>query len=303
MNKNRFLLPALFVLMVLPFDPLQADIGKITIDGQTIPPILFKGYSVHAMTKESRCPPTSDSYIRDRVIRRALVVLAAREQGLKVPEREQANIDKFKQKLEYLGPDGDGNAIASAEHLRHFYEYSAYISHFPARATHEDILSEYKRLIKAKDPRFTDVVLVRHTPLEFVSEDDARQAVKLLESGTSIDKVTTTFDEEFFQLHIHPEWYPIYDVDGYTGDGRDLKTGSAVSIGGARIIYFNEVKFRTRIRPFTRLKHFDNWVYDRVKSDVLTIRQRERDLALWQAADVREDGEPIAMLEHYPSCP
>ncbi|MFK8081684.1 MAG: hypothetical protein AB8B97_15470 [Granulosicoccus sp.] len=280
----------------------HADIGRVTINDEVVPAIVFKGFTQHNMLKKDVCPPTSNAYIRDAIIRRALIIAKGQELGLTIDERSKNNVDEFAQTLEYLGPDGNPREIAKAEVLRHMHRYIGFLDHFPAPVRHEEILAEYKRLIKAGDSRFTNVVVVRFTPLEFRSVKDAEAAIEALNAGEPVKEVTDRFPEGFYGFHRSPQWIPIYDVDDYEGDGSELTTGTAISIGGVDVIYFDEVKFRSRLRPFTEYRNSDSYVYKEVKWDLLKIKQRERDRALWEAADVREDGMPIVMSSDYPKC-
>lgn len=303
MTINKTLLTFLLCTsMLLATGQSNADIGEVTINGEPVPGILFKGYSNHSLSSETRCPPTSDTYVRDIIVRRALIIREAEKRGLDIAESSMDKIAEYTREIEYLGPDGDITARAKAELLKQYYIYSGYIDYFPAMPTHNAVLNEYKRAIKAKDPRFTNVTLVRYTPLSFTSEKDATEAVKQLQAGSSLREVTESFAEDYHSFHYADFWTPIYDVDQYSDDGNALISGTAISLGTHKALYFNEVKHRSRLRPFTNLRNRDNYVYDEIKWDLQRQLQQDRDRALWKAANVREDGESIEMAENYPAC-
>ena len=300
--KNNNLLFSLFFCLLFQCSVAQAEIGEVTINGEVIPDVLFKGYTRRS-TPDTICPPTSDTRIRDSAIKRMLLIMDARKRGLAIPERNQADMDKYSEELKQLGPDGAPDEITRAEFSRHSHEYSGYTSHFRIDVSHQEILDEYKRLIKAKDPRFTDVVIVRHTPADFATKENRDAAAELIEQGSTLEEVMEKFKDGYSQDHYTPNWTPVYTMYEYEGDGRELAAGSVIRIRDKNIIYIREVKRRSRLRPFTKYRNNDdNHVYKIIKNDLIRAVRLEQHRQLWAAADVREDGEPIELSDDYPSC-
>ncbi len=300
----------LLIILFIAALPLQHSaafeaIGEITVNGEIIRPVLFEGYQQHNMTDNQTCPPLSDSYLKDQIIRRALVVFDARKRSLPIRESSKKWMQKQSDELARQGPNGNKKAINKAEALLFEYEYSGYLNHYAVEVSHEEILAEYKRLIELKDPRFTDVVIVRRTRLEFNSIEDTDKAEELLRNGSTLNEVADAITDEHFHSHLSSQWAPAYGISGYlgySGDGRDLETGSVLRTADHGLLYFNEVKFRPRLRPFTKYRNSKDYVYKEVRLDLLKVGQRARDLAMWNSAEVLENGLPLKMSNHYPSC-
>jgi hypothetical protein len=291
--------------LVLPtYTVLAVDgIGTVTINGETVRPILFEGFSEHYMSKSSRCPPTSDARIRDLVIGAALVVFDGRKKGFEIPERSQRRIAKFRQELELAGPDGNPLVISAAEIEMFNSEYGAYIDQYPIVVTHEQILEEYKRLIKVRDPRFTDVKLIRRTPIEMHSSEEATKARRLLENGATIADIEDMFDYVYVAKGYAAQWNIAYKViDNYRQYENEYVTGAIVRVDDLNLLKINEVKIRSRLRPFAEYENTKEYVYKEIERDLREVRRRERDKALWAAAEVLEDGEPVELADHYPQC-
>ncbi len=278
-------------------------IGTITINGEPIRPILFKGYSQHVVSKDYRCPPISDYFIKNQVITYALVVFDGRKKGLEIPESDQRYIEKYKQELEQAGPDGDASVIAQSEILMFTSEYGGYIDHYPAVVTHEQILEEYKRLINIKDPRFTDVKLIRRTPIELRTAEDATEAKRLLESGATLADLEEKFEFVYAAVEYAAYWTIAYKVlEDYRQYGDEFRTGAIIRVDDRNLLQLNEVKHRSRLRPFVEYQNSKDYVYTQVKWDLLKVRKQERNKALWAAAEVLENGEPIEMTVEFPQC-
>ena len=291
--------------LVLPtYTVLAVDgIGTVTINGETVRPILFEGFSEHYMSKSSRCPPTSDARIRDLVIGAALVVFDGCKKGFEIPERSQRRIAKFRQELELAGPDGNPLVISAAEIEMFNSEYGAYIDQYPIVVTHEQILEEYKRLIKVRDPRFTDVKLIRRTPIEMHSSEEATKARRLLENGATIADIEDMFDYVYVAKGYAAQWNIAYKViDNYRQYENEYVTGAIVRVDDLNLLKINEVKIRSRLRPFAEYENTKEYVYKEIERDLREVRRRERDKALWAAAEVLEDGEPVELADHYPQC-
>ncbi len=300
----RALMFTLLLPLVFPAHTVLAvdSIGTITINGELVRPILFRGFS-HHMSKANRCPPISDTRIKDLVIKNALVVFDARKKGLEISEQTQRYIARYKQELEQAGPDGDPEVIAKSELSMFTREYGGYIDHYPAVVTHEEILEEYKRLIDIGDPRFTDVKLIRRTPIELYTAEDATEAKRLLENGATVAEIEEKFEYVWAFEEYAAQWAIAYDViENYREYGDDFSTGAIIRVDDRNLLLLNEVKHRSRLRPFVEYQNNKDYVYKEVKWDLLRIRQRERDKALWAAAEVLENGVPIEMTDDYPQC-
>ena len=69
------------------------------------------------------------------------------------------------------------------------------------------------------------------------------------------------------------------------------------------VLYFDEVLTRSRLRPFTEYNNSDDYAYDVAQYNLWAGVNRERRVKRWEDADIREDGEPVTLIEEYPECP
>ncbi len=302
MNIQTVLTSSLLLLTAVA-STSHAEIGEVTVNGKPIPQILFLGYTKQRMLSKDVCSPTSDARIRDGVLRQAIRKFGAEDNNLKPDEDDLERVALKKQERDYLKDGGGQIDLAIAEYMLFESETSSYSHHYHVGPTHDQILDEYKKRIKAGDPKFTNVKIVRYTPMEFRTAADADTATKLLETGTAVSDIEAKYDNGYFSTHLAEFWSLLHEVDQYTGDGIGLKTGSIYRQDDINLIYFDEVKHRTRIYPFTSYQNWDDYAYKEIKWDLSRQLQFERDVALWNAADVREDGEPIKLSANYPSCP
>lgn len=164
------------------------------------------------------------------------------------------------------------------------------------------MVPEYKKLIKAKDPRLIDVVLVRHTPMEFLSSRDRDEAFELFLKGANVKQVNEVFKNVEVYDYLTLQWMTVSRMWGYLGDGKELETGSIIKIRDVELTYLDEVKLLSRLRPFNTFEDDDDYAYELVRSDLIQKKQLARDRALWDSADVRMDGVRIKMSDSYPSC-
>lgn len=303
MKINKTIFTCLLTLM-LHSPASQADIGEITIHGEVIPETLFKGYSIHRLTDETRCPPISDVYVRNQVIRLALVIAEGKRRKITISENMQKQIKKREREIESLGPNADIDERAVAEIIRFLTLTGAYNPSFSTRPKRADVVEEYERLIKNKDPRFTDMVIVRHITFEFYNKDNTVIAKMLLEQGSSPEEIDEKFINGYVATHKNLDWYLITNVKNeYTGDGKEIQPGSIVQTSDNIFIYFTDVKYLSKVELFDEYQNNDNYVYNQISYDLEAISEKEFDLKLWEMADVREDGKPISLTYDYASCP
>ena len=302
---------ACFLLMIVVF-PLQADIGRLTINGMEIPENLY-----HGMYKgKNYCPPTSNVRYRQELIGTALIVFAGREGNFELKTRDKKRIAEKTSELRRAESRGNTEAIAKAAWKLFYEESSVYGPYlYPSVSkmfNREDELNEYRRLIEVKDPRVTDVVTVRYAQLTFPNVERAQMAIDLFNSGKSLTEVTSAIGEFKLFTHNMARWAIVEKLRGFSSDSRQLQSGMAVlateghmwySSEERFVLYFDEVLARSRLRPFTEYNNSDDYAYDIARYNLWDSVHHARRVKRWDEADIREDGEPVTLLEEFPECP
>lgn len=196
-----------------------------------------------------------------------------------------------------------------------FAESSAYGPHLyqPVSElfTREDVLTEYKRLIEVKDPRLTDVVIGKYVQLTFPDGDSAQQAIELFNAGKSLVEVTSIIEEHKLFSYNKDNWFVWDEIQGFDGDSQLLESGKAVIVSKGQswysseeqfVLYFDEVLSLSRLRPFTKYNNRGEYAYNIARYDFWGSVHDARRVERWNAADIREDDEPVTMRAEYPEC-
>ena len=312
MSNRSVLARVVCFLSMIVVCPLQADLGRLTINGVEIPENLY-----HGMYKgKDYCPPTSNVRYRQRLVGAALIVFAGREGNFELTTADRKRIAEATSELERAESRGNTDAIAKAAWKLFYEENSVYGSYlYPSVSTlfdREDVLNEYRRLVVVNDPRVTDVVTGRYAQLTFPDAEQAQLAIDLINSGKSLADLTSAIDEFKLFPHNMAGWSIAEKVRGFSGDSRQLQSGMAVlateghmwySSEERFVLYFDEVLTRSRLRPFTEYNNNDDYAYDIARYNLWDGVHHERKVKRWEDADIREDGEPVTLLEEYPECP
>ena len=305
-----------FAICCLPMTAVtlkaHAEIGKLTIDGVDIPENLYNGF----YKGDQWCPPTSDTRYRDRLIDTALIVFPGRQGNFELSASEQKRIAEKTSELERAESGNNAVSIAKAAWNLFSAESSAYGAHlYPAVSTlfsRQDVLNEYKRLINIKDPRLTDVVIGKYVQLAFPNNEMAKTAINLFNSGKSLAEVTSAIGEHKLFAHNKDNWFVVDEIPGFSGDSHLVESGSAVFASEGQswygseekfVLYLDEVRELSRLRPFTEYNNRDEYAYDIARYDLWGSAHDARRLERWKNADIRENGEPVVMLDQYPQCP
>ena len=266
MSNKSVLARIVCFLSMIVVCPLQADIGRLTINGIEIPGNLYHG----VYKGEDWCPPTSNVRYRQRLIDAALIVFAGREGNFELETADKKRIAEKTSELERAESRGDTEAIAEAAWKLFYEESSVYGPYlYPsvkAMFNRQDVLNEYRRLVEVKDPRVTDVVTVRYAQLTFPDAERAQMAIDLFNSGKSLTEVTSAIGEFKIFAHNMGNWSIVEKLRGFNGDARQLKSGMAVLATEGHMWYsseerfahyFDEVLTRSRLRPFTEYNNND----------------------------------------------
>lgn len=312
MNSMSVVARMACVMSIFASYPVKADIGQLTINGVEIPANFYNG-----MYKgKNWCPPTSDARYRDTLINKALIVFAGREGNFKLTTSEQQRIAEKTNELKRAEVSGNADTIDEAAWSLFHVEGNVYGSYlYPSVSemfNRQDVLNEYKRLIEIKDPRLTDVVTAKHVQMTFPDRERAQIAVDLLNSGKSLSEVASAIDEFEMFPHNMGTWFIVDEIRGFSSDSRQLRSGMAVFASEGNmwfsaeeqfVLYFDEVLKLSRLRPFTEYNNRDNYAYDIAQYNLWSGVHDARRIERWANADIREDGEPVEMLEEYPECP
>ena len=311
MSNMSFLPRIASFLLLIVVCPLQADIGRLTINGIEIPENLY-----HGMYKgKNYCPPTSNVRYRQQLIGTALIVFAGREGNFELSTSDKKRIAEKTSELKRAESRGNPESIAKAAWTLFYEESSVYGQYlYPSVSSmfnREDVLNEYRRLIEVEDPRVTDVVTVRYAQLTFPNGERAQMAIDSFNSGKSLTEVTSAIGEFKLFTHNMARWAIVEKLRGFSSDSRQLQSGMAVlateghmwySSDERFVLYFDEVLTRSRLRPFTEYNNNDDYAYDIARYNLWDGVHHERRVKRWDDADIREDGEPVTLLEDLPEC-
>lgn len=297
---------AAFLLLIIAPCYSLADIGNVTVNGQTIRPILFKGYAIHFMLKQDICPPLSDASIRDTVVDWHLLVQEGKRLNITRSQRDIDTENEYIEELASMPADAPEKTRAKAEILRLHFAVSGYMSAMKKDIVEQEIIAEYERLVAWKNPRLVDVVVVLRTELDLESEGDVKEAKKLLAAGQSFDKVAQQLDPDYMGSLQEKEWMTLDRMRGYKGNGSDFETGDVIGPYKSRfywtLIHIREKKVLSRIRPVYRINYTDSYAKREVELKLIGEQRDQIFGSIRRKADVREDGVKVNVPKKYPKC-
>ena len=279
--------------------------SAVTLDGEPVPEVLLRGYRGHAMPSEDVCPPHSDAFVREQVVRRLLLVREGEARGLELDDGDRARLDGYLDELAAL-PEGDDGYRARTEYLALQTRAGAHLSQMVGMPTHEEAIEAYRRLIRTRHPDFVDVPLVRRTTLELETDDEARRAESMIAEGVPVEEIAERLD-----LYLAPgeadRWITLDRMKYYEGDGEGVETGAWLGPFENRFHraweFVHERRTLSRLRPNLNVDNTDRYALREARFHLLAERQDALVHGLRDAAEVRVDGEPVARPESFEDCP
>ena len=277
----------------------------VAVDGAPVPAALFRGHEIRGMAPEDVCPPISDAFVRESVVSDWLVAREGGARGLELPTWREEDIEEYRAELDAL-PTGNVDERARIEATMLYVRAREHVSGLVREVSHQDVLDGYRRFIRARDPRFVDVPVVRRTTVQLLNDDQALRAEPLLHDGMPAEDVAARLG-----LLLIPgeseRWIPVGEMRYYEGDASDVETGAWLGPfrrGAIRTyLYIDERKTLSRIRPNQELDGKEAYA----RSKVRTILQDEREARLREslraAATVTVNGARVDPPSEFPACP
>lgn len=289
-------------------------LGEVTVNGKLVDPDLFRGLVEKYPSSYEACPPVSDPYLRDHVLKKILVINEGKRLKLKVfPYRE-----KEMQKLNTRIANGSLNdrkiRIAKAELLDH--EYTNYQYQLMPEPDEAALKAAYERALAEKNPRFVNVVLFRLYQLAMVRGTEMGDVVyQALENGESAEKlirwhsISTENDEVFkgaILLETPDKWLKLPHYHRFSKNWESVTVGDsdgprnstiynrdAVATTYAMYSEIIEKRVIPKVEPETDYPGLDFDVSKEIRR--LAIRDQRIEVIgrLFEQADIRVDGVTV----------
>jgi len=288
-------------------DDTVAEFGTVTINGKTIPPLHFQAYiDFFRYDKDEFCPPSSNALFRDQVIALWLRDLEAAS--------TDSISDKTRQRLQGLAKKHradsglEGMDLAAYELRAKSIVAKAMNTTSSNKSTDADIINHYRQMIKAGHPLLTNVTLIRRRELALRAAVDLEIASKMVADGEGIDAIAEKLGRPADNKFQADDWYALNTFDYELGD--DITPGTLygpLDAGNRQVIvYVEDIKKVSRIRPSTRVNNEWRYAITRTESDLRFQRrygaQDEQLAQLWEKYAVLEDGEPLVKPSSYMRC-
>lgn len=144
----------LFVILLLIFPILiQADQGKVTVNGFEIPPLWYQAYYdryLHISGEyqdrfrvNKNCTPIRDELKRESVIRLVLIAQTAKKQGIVLDASDKEGVDELTKEINDLPVDASPTSRAGLEITRLDQQRIAFTRALLPEITADDIQAEY----------------------------------------------------------------------------------------------------------------------------------------------------------------
>jgi len=307
-------------------DTPKTLLGAITVNGETIDPDLFIAWAEEKLYASIVCPPVSDPFVRDQVLKRVLGIAEAERRNL---TRHQSALDKI-QKQQAIVDKGfkSEKKLRAAKLDLLFRQYGAYESQLMPYIDYPGVEAEYKLAIEEKHPKFVDVDVIRFYKVLMVRGTEMGDAVfNALQDDEPVEEViqkyklaTTEVDisktEHNAQLDFPTDqWFEVHHSYQLKRKAEPLNAGDTVGPYnfGPYAVYEKVIEKRTY--PVLELgKQYPGIDWDLENRLRLLAGSRQRIAFVGQIfdeADIKEDGvvveNHVLPRAHFgpdrPSCP
>ena len=286
------------LLLSAAASPLGADVGSVSVDGESVPPALF---AVHASRLASgrNCPPPSDERVREEVVLLHLLARAGERAGLTLDGADRIGEERARTALARLPSNATAAERSHLEHALLQELADGYRERLIGPIGDEEIALRYRRAVEDRHPALVDVVLLRYTMHEFGDEAARERAMRELELGTPYETLVESGRFGTFYEHDDEAWrllQPWLRIEPEVGE---LEAGDLVRPRDFRasVLHVSETKVLSRIRPHQPINGDDLHAWRTVLHMIGRERRRALEQRLRRDAVVEEDGVPVPAPE------
>lgn len=285
------------------------EIGKVTIDGEEIPEVLYTAFANRHMLDNSMiCPPVSDAFMRDSVIAIWLRDLDMRKRDMLTPEIRKSlrEIRKISERNRESLPD----VAAGADLWLKEIVSDAMRDETKQAITPERVAEHYQRLVDQKDPRLVDVILIKQRTLPLWSAEEIKIATDMIADGKGISEISEVAGDKDFNVPLRDEWINLEFFIYAPEDLNELKPGALLGpielFNRSLLISILDVKKIPQLLPGTRVNLDSDFVMNYAEKS-LKFQDNfglddEVTNELWSKYSVMLDGKPLDKPTSYPTC-
>ena len=315
-NYVRYFSTSLIMVSAVWLSPGHAAVGEITIDGEVVPASLFVTFEERKLLPNQQCSPISDAYVRDQVINHWLSVKDGRARKWRLKDYTVETLEELKDEINSATAQSSATLKARKELDALQTESFAYSSDYrSANISDDDAIARYKERITDKDATLINVPVVKFKKVQFVKgSGDMQKFVAALSAGKSWEALMEPLSGFARNNDKGDEWHTIPALDEYNnatvqrlvGDGSELKVGDV--IGPIEMFAYSQI-FRIDAKMIwpvissgDRMNGTDSWGLESSKQELRQRYFRKVNADLRAGLDIRENGEPVEVIDDYPVC-
>ena len=298
-------LPVLRLLIVLFMTgvaaPLAAAPGRVTVDNEVLPAVLFKA-PLNGFGRD--CPPVSDNRMRESMVMLHLIVREGERLKLAMDKVDRMGIERAQTVLERLPTNAAERQRAQPAFDVLSAKARVYKALLIGEIGDDGITERYRRAIDEKRPELVDVVLLRYTMHEFGTEEARALALRELELGSTYEQLVAAGRFGRFNEHEDEEWRMLERWTRIEPTVDKLAPGD-IAINknfGSSLLHVTDTKVLSRIRPHQPINGDKLHAWSTVKYIIYKERELALETRLREKAIVREDGDVVFASDTYPAC-
>ena len=286
-----------------------AGYQNIEADGEAVPEIFFIGYENEQLNEKQRCSPTSDLYVRDRVLEHILIRNLGRSSNTQRNDVRINAENELKELYDSLSENSNEDFRAAIAIQLLIAESAGYDAIDPGKIGADEIFEEYKKLVAANDPLVVKLKLLNLSTLHFHSKAAAKKYKLMLAEGTDIQQVLSIAEKAGdyknyyepvnrwirFEKDIYATPQPDYADNELIGPVKDRGYWAIHHVGATKRVPIALLSDSANLKNRTIRTVLYNKLIQKSKSASM--------VALFADAQITQNGKPIKFKPDYPPCP